>query len=118
MNFTPTHQDSPSVLIVDDDRFMRMQLCCMMEQEGYQVIQASNGEEAIAAYTRKRPDIVLLDAMMPVMDGFICCSKLRALASSNMPSATPVLMITSLEDKESVDRAFESGATDYVTKPI
>lgn len=118
MNFTPTHQDSPSVLIVDDDRFMRTQLCCMMEQEGYEVIQASNGEEAIAAYTRKRPDIVLLDAMMPVMDGFTCCSKLRALASSNMPSGTPVLMITSLEDKASVDRAFESGATDYVTKPI
>lgn len=118
MNFTPTHQDSRSVLIVDDDRFMRTQLCCMLEQEGYQVIQASNGEEAIAAYTRKRPDIVLLDAIMPVMDGFTCCSKLRELASSNMPSGTPVLMITSLEDKASVDRAFESGATDYVTKPI
>lgn len=92
-----------------------MQLCCFMEAEGYQVAEASDGEEGLAAYTRLQPDIVLLDAMMPVMDGFTFCNQLRALPACER---TPVLMITALEDQESVDRAFEAGAIDYVTKPI
>lgn len=59
--------------------------------------------------------MVLLDARMPVMDGFACCIEIQALAGGQ---STPVLMITSLEDEDSVDRAFEAGATDYITKPI
>jgi len=60
------------------------------------------------------PDIILLDAMMPVMDGFTCCAKLKALPGGSHP----VLIITGLEDEASVDWAFEVGAIDYVTKPI
>ncbi len=94
---------------------MRIQLRRAMEQVGYQVAEASDGEEGLAAYTRLHPDIVLLDAMMPVMDGFTCCTQLQSLPGGDR---TPVLMITSLEDQESVDRAFEAGAIDYITKPI
>jgi light-regulated signal transduction histidine kinase (bacteriophytochrome)/CheY-like chemotaxis protein len=94
---------------------MRIQLRRAMEQVGYQVAEASNGEEGLAVYTRLHPDIVLLDAMMPVMDGFTCCAQLKTLPGSDR---TPILMITALEDPESVDRAFEVGAIDYVTKPI
>jgi CheY-like chemotaxis protein len=86
-----------------------------MEEEGYQVAEANNGENCLAEFARLKPDIVLLDAVMPVMDGFSCCSQLRTLSSAEH---TPVLMITVLDDQESVDQAFAVGATDYVTKPI
>lgn len=110
---------APLVLIVDDDKFMRIQLRHAMEQSGYQVAEASDGDQAISAYLDRQPDIVLLDAMMPVMDGFACCTLLRSLTNSDRETSTlPVLMITALEDQESVDQAFAVGATDYITKPI
>ncbi len=143
------HEDLPVILVVDDDKTMRLLLRRAMEQEGYQVVEANNGEQCLALYTSQKPDLILLDAVMPVMDGFSCCLQLQALAGDDdavMPTLpisdpqrnacgssltslsqsqvqtlarnTPVLMITSLEDPESVDRAFEVGATDYVTKPI
>ncbi|MBD2740911.1 GAF domain-containing protein [Coleofasciculus sp. FACHB-1120] len=115
MNITCHESDSSLVLIVDDDRFTRMQLRGMMEQEGYTVVEASDGEEGLAVYMSLHPDIVLLDALMPIMDGFTCCSQLRSLPQGDR---TPVLIITSLDDRESVNQAFEAGATDYVTKPV
>lgn len=108
-------QDSALILIVDDDKFMRLQLSGAMEQAGYRVAQASNGEEAIAAYNRLKPDLVLLAALMPGMDGFSCCRELQKLPGGDR---TPILMIAALEDEESVEQAFEAGATDYITKPI
>lgn len=108
-------KDSPLVLIVDDDKFMRIQLRHAMQQVGYQVVEASDGQEALATYSDTHPDIVLLDAMMPEIDGFTCCNLLRTLPGGDR---TPVLMITALEDQESVDQAFEAGAMDYITKPI
>lgn len=118
MNIIPP-RDSPLVLIVDDDKFMRIQLRHAMEQSGYQVAQASDGDQAISIYLDRQPDIVLLDAMMPVMDGFACCQLLRTLVNDEqVTSKLPILMITALEDQHSVDQAFAVGATDYVTKPI
>lgn len=105
--------DSPLVLVVDDDRVLRSLLRLAMEEEGYQVAEAKNGENCLSEFARLQPDIVLLDAVMPVMDGFACCDRLRATAKH-----TPILMITVLDDGDSVDRAFAVGATDYVTKPI
>ncbi|HEY9674699.1 MAG TPA: response regulator [Waterburya sp.] len=107
--------DSPLVLVVDDDRTLRALLRLAMEEEGYQVAEANNGENGLDEFVRLQPDIVLLDAVMPVMDGFTCCSRLRTLPAA---AHTPVLMITVLDDQDSVDQAFEAGATDYVTKPI
>lgn len=127
MNIPLIQRDSPLILVVDDDKFMRIQLRHAMEEAGYQVVEASNGEQGLAVYSRVQPDIVLLDALMPVMDGFTCCNLLRAYPVSDRTTSssvaaslipTPVLMITALEDQESVDQAFEAGATDYITKPI
>ncbi len=124
MNTSVQNQkDPPLILIVDDDKSMRILLRQAMKKEGYQVAEAKDGEECLAVYERLQPDIVLLDAMMPVMDGFTCCTQLQALFEGEMPSGTlrdrtPVLMITGLDDQASVDRAFEVGASDYVTKPI
>ncbi|NEQ22313.1 MAG: SpoIIE family protein phosphatase [Microcoleus sp. SIO2G3] len=123
-------RNTPLILIADDDRFTRLMLRQILENEGYKVEEVSDGEQCLAAYMKYRPDMVLLDAIMPVMDGFACCIQLQTLIlddaslsddrsseTATLPR-TPVLMITGLNDQMSVDRAFEAGATDYVTKPI
>ncbi len=107
--------DAFLILVVDNDKSMRMLLRLALEQEGYQVAEASDGESCLAACQRRQPDVVLLDALMPLMDGFTCCAQLKKLPGSE---CTPVLMITVLDDPDSVERAFEVGALDYITKPI
>jgi hypothetical protein len=103
------------VLVIDDDKLTRLELRLAMTQAGYRVAEAADGKAGLAVFEQTRPAIVLLDALMPVMDGFDCCRQLRA-----MPEVEdiPILMITSLENQESVDYTFEVGATDYITKPI
>ncbi|MEC4893609.1 MAG: PleD family two-component system response regulator [Oscillatoria sp. PMC 1051.18] len=105
----------PLILVVDDEKTLRIILCRAMEKEGYRVVSVADGEEALAFCQQQQPDMILLDAMMPSMDGFTCCAKLQTLLGDDCP---PVLMITALDDRGSVDLAFEVGATDYVTKPI
>ncbi|MEP0820511.1 hybrid sensor histidine kinase/response regulator [Trichocoleus desertorum] len=109
------HQEHARILIVEDNPIMRRLLCQTMRAEGYQVMEACDGEEGLAAYERFQPDLVLLDAVMPGMDGFACCRQLKDLPGS---SHTSIMMITSLDDPESVNQAFAAGALDYVTKPI
>jgi diguanylate cyclase (GGDEF)-like protein len=131
MNAVSFKDGTPIILVVDDDQFTRQLLRRVMEKEGYQVIEAANGEQGLEAYKRIKPHLVLLDALMPVMDGFTCCTHLQQLGNEKVleqevfvdeafqdAARTPVLMITGLEDQESVDRAFAVGATDYLTKPI
>jgi diguanylate cyclase (GGDEF)-like protein len=107
--------DSSLVLLVDDDALTRFQLRRALEQEGHRVVEALNGDQCLTLYQQLKPDLVLLDALMPIKDGFTCCAELQALAE--VPAA-PVLIITGLEDTASIDRAFAAGATDYLTKPI
>ncbi|QLE57438.1 PleD family two-component system response regulator [Nostoc sp. TCL26-01] len=114
MTTTPLQKQS-LILIVDDEPFMRAQLRLSLQCEGYRTAEAQDGREALAIFHELQPDIVLLDAIMPDMDGFECCTRLQLLDDSQY---TPILMITGLEDQESVDRAFDVGAIDYVTKPI
>ncbi|MEB3179974.1 MAG: PAS domain-containing protein [Nostocaceae cyanobacterium] len=106
---------NPLILVVEDDNILRLQLSDLMEQSGYRVTSAPNGLEALAVFRSQPPDIVLLDALMPVMDGFTCCKELQTLPGGDR---TPVLMITALYDQDSVEEAFASGASDFVTKPI
>lgn len=115
MNSNDSQNNSPLILLVDDDRTTRMMLRRAMNNEGYRVIEASDGIEGLEFYKQLKPDMVLLDAKMPGMDGFTCCTQIKAIAGG---LGIPVLMITSLEDEDSVERAFEAGATDYITKPI
>ena len=103
------------VLIVEDDRGSRFALRETLMGEGYQVVEASDGQRALEICRMKAPDLVLMDCMMPVMDGFQSCAAIRALPDC---TSIPILMITGLNDEQSVDRAFASGATDYVSKPI
>ena len=108
-------QRPPLVLVVDDDQGMRLMLRHAMEPDGYTVEEAEDGKQGLSAYERLRPDIVLLDALLPGLDGFAVCARIKELPNSDR---TPVLMITCLDDEKSVDRAFAVGASDYVTKPI
>ncbi len=105
----------PLILVADDDRVMRLSVRHAMEQDGYQVVEANDGEACLAIFARSRPDVVLLDAIMPVLNGFDCCRRIQELSGTKR---TPVLIITGLEDQESVDQAFAVGAVDYITKPI
>jgi diguanylate cyclase (GGDEF)-like protein len=103
------------ILIVDDEKTLRMMLSHAMQKEGYQVIEAISGEQCLDLCQQQLPDMILLDAILPGIDGFTCCASLRTMFGERCP---PVLMITSLNDQESVDWAFNAGAVDYVTKPI
>ena len=105
----------PLILIADDDRTLQMMLKVAMEQEGFAVVQSGDGEQCLQDYHRLQPDMVLIDAMMPGIDGFECCQKIRQMDTS---SQVPILMITVLDTPEFVDRAFQCGASDYITKPI
>jgi diguanylate cyclase (GGDEF)-like protein len=108
-------EDIPKVLVVDDDRSTRNALRHTLQRDGFQVEEASDGAQALVLLKRMQPDVILMDAMMPVMDGFTACARLQELPHGR---AIPVLMITALEDNLSVERAFAAGASDYITKPI
>ena len=105
----------PLVLLVDDDAVPRLMARESLEGAGFEVAEAANGLEGLTAFERLRPDLVLMDAVMPEMDGFEACAAIRALPSG---SHTPILMMTSLDDVESIRHAFEAGATDFATKPL
>src|SRR5919202_3249447 len=113
--FTPIQHASPLILVADDDKLTRLMLHQVLEKEGYSVVEASQGDECLEVYKHTQPSLIILDAMMPVMDGFDCCTTWQSFPGSEH---IPVLMITALEDQASVDRAFEVGASDYITKPI
>ena len=106
---------SPLVLIADDEPTARLLLRKAMQKENFRVIEARDGQECLDLCRQHRPDIVLMDAMMPEMDGFSCCEALQTLPEHNAP---PVLMITSLDDRDSIERIFTVGAADYISKPI
>lgn len=105
----------PKILVADDDEMTRYLLRQTFENKGYQIIEATNGLECLEQFKTHDPEMILLDAMMPKMNGFDCCAKLREICDSRI---LPILMITGLDDKSSVDWAFKAGASDYVTKPI
>lgn len=108
-------EESALVLVVDDDRSTRNTIRYALQREGFRVEEAEHGAQALILLKRMQPDIILMDAVMPVMDGFTACAKVQELPHDR---AIPVLMITSLEDGDSVERAFAVGASDYITKPI
>ena len=103
------------VLIVDDDRSTRMTISNVLEREGLQTEFGSNGREAVSLYELLRPNIVIMDALMPVKDGFQACREIKALPNGDK---TPVLITTALENEKSVNLAFEAGAADFIPKPI
>ncbi len=103
------------VLIVDDDAALRMLVAECLGGAGMAVDEAADGQQALTVFERQRPDIMLLDVMMPGMDGFEVCRALRCLSGGE---DIPVLVVTGLDDTESLERAYAVGATNFITKPI
>jgi diguanylate cyclase (GGDEF)-like protein/PAS domain S-box-containing protein len=109
------HLSPPRILIADDDLAARLLLREALERDGFQVLEAADGAEALDRFVAERPEAVVLDVMMPGTDGFTACRGIRALPDT---AAVPVLMLTGLEDLDSIARAYEAGATDFATKPV
>jgi len=108
-------EGKPRILVVDDDRFSRQLLQDMLVPLGYAVSVAGDGQAAIELARRIRPHLILLDVVMPLMDGFEACERLKAgVATANIP----VVLVTSLEGRESKIRGLAVGASDFIAKPV
>jgi len=103
----------PEILLVDDERAVRRALSAVLAEAGYAVREARGGAEALARFAEARPALVLLDAMMPGMDGFEACRRMREI-----DAGVPVLFLTALGGEESELRGFGCGADDYVRKAV
>lgn len=104
------------ILIVDDMKPNRDLLSAVLtENEGYVTVEAASGKKALEAIKKDMPDIILLDVMMPEMNGFEVCKKLK---EDEKYRAIPILFITSMAETEEKVKGFEMGAADYITKPI
>ena len=108
-------EESVGILVVDDEEANRAVLGAFLGEMGHECQFAENGLSALAEMTARVPDLILLDLMMPVMDGF---QVLEHLASDPQLGKTPVIVISALDDMESIVRCVEAGADDYLTKPF
>ncbi|MGZ8366808.1 MAG: ATP-binding protein [Nitrospira sp.] len=105
----------PRALVIDDDSVVRLLSREVLEQSGWTVDEAENGRLGLEAFVRQCPDLVLLDILMPEMEGFAVCTELRRLPEG---LHVPVLIMTGLEDYQSITQAYDVGATDFIVKPI
>ncbi len=103
------------LLVVDDDLLLRSMAVKALKHAGFKVSDASSGEGALEQFVETRFDLVLLDVMMPGLDGYEVCKRLRAMP---IGGRVPILMLTGLHDTESIELAYSNGATDFITKPI
>jgi DNA-binding response OmpR family regulator len=106
--------DEPRVLVVDDDATTRTHVAGLLEQRGYRVDLAADGAAGLARLVRRRPDLILLDVMLPDCDGYDLC---RQLQSNPETAGVPVIFLTAKGDEPEILRGFESGGVDYVVKP-
>jgi DNA-binding response OmpR family regulator len=104
--------DSSTILLVDDEDSIQKLLAYPLEREGFRVLQARDGEEALERFASERVDLVVLDLMLPKLDGLEVCKRLRAI------SEVPIIMLTARDDELDKVLGLELGADDYITKPF
>jgi CheY-like chemotaxis protein len=106
---------SKRILLVDDSNTVLMMEKMILTKGPYEILFARDGLEAVARAKDEQPDLILLDVMMPKLDGLAACAAIRA-----EPSTThiPIVMVTTRGEEENIESAFRNGCTDYVTKPI
>ncbi len=102
----------PKALVVDDEVQMVSIVAYALETQGFEVIQAYDGMEAMSKFEKEKPDLVILDVMLPGMDGFAICQRIREA------TFTPVILLTARKEDEDIIRGLELGADDYITKPF
>lgn len=103
------------ILVVDDEATMRLMCRSVLESDGFKVIEAADGAEAVQAIEDNAPELILLDAMMPTLPGLEALARIRRLPNGQQ---VPVLMVTGLVDDLTINAAFEAGASDFIAKPI
>ena len=104
--------DSSTILLVDDEESVQKLLAYPLEREGFRVVQARDGQEALERFAAERIDLVVLDLMLPKLDGLEVCKRLRAT------STVPIIMLTARDDELDKVLGLELGADDYITKPF
>ncbi len=107
--------DRPTIIITDDRRASRHMIRNILEPEGYKLLEAENGKEALELCQTFQPDLLLLDIIMPVMSGLEACRLLNRESNENF---IPVLMFTAYNDGSEVEKSFQAGASDFINKPI
>ena len=105
----------PRILIVDDNATNRDILTTRLKAHGYEALQAADGEEALAAVKQHRPDLILLDVMMPKLDGIETCRRLKG--DDTLPFL-PIILVTARTDSKDIVAGLEAGADEYLTKPF
>lgn len=113
MNYSDLER--PKVLVVDDHPSSRMAAAALLAVEGYEVIEAEDGHTAIHAVLETDPDLILLDVMMPGMDGYEVCRRLKADEQTRL---IPIVFVTALEDRRARLQGIEAGGDDFLTKPF
>lgn len=113
MNYTDSER--PKVLVVDDHPASRMTAVALLTVDGYEVLEADGGTAALSRVAESNPDLILLDVMMPGMDGFEVC---RRLKQDEQTRLTPVVFVTALNDRRARVRGIEAGGDDFLTKPF
>ncbi len=103
------------ILLVDDAETILMMERMILGKVGYELLTAKDGQEAVAKAVAERPDLILMDVVMPKMDGFEACRQLRGRDTTR---AIPIIMVTTRGEAPNVESAFQSGCDDYITKPI
>ncbi len=104
-----------TILLVDDSNTILMMEKFILAKGGYDLITAMNGEEAVVKAQSARPDLILMDVIMPKMSGFEACHRLREIEETKR---TPIIMVTTRGEAANVEAGWSNGCTDYVTKPI
>lgn len=103
------------ILLVDDSSTVLLMEKMILAKNQYDVVEARDGQEGVAKALAEKPDLILMDVVMPKMDGFEAVKRLRAEEPTR---STPIIMVTTRGELESVESGYASGCTDYVTKPI
>src|SRR6201746_2904161 len=109
---SPAGDSGPKVLVVDDDAALAEMLGIVLRREGFEPVFVASGDRALEVFHRTRPDVVLLDLMLPGRNGLDVCRDIRA------ESGVPIVMLTARTDTVDVVRGLEAGADDYVVKPF
>ena len=111
----PIESDGPiKVLLVDDDRINRVLLNAILKREGYTVLEANDGQEAVDIFDNEKPDLVLMDVMMPVMDGY---EATKLIKSRGVDRFVPVIFLTAVTDEKALAKCVECGGDDFLVKP-
>ena len=111
------NSSKPLILVAEDDSIVRAITTKTLENIGYQVITATNGQQAIDFCYKEHPQIILMDGAMPEVDGFEACQKIKQATEEKIKNI-PIILVTALDDNEAIDKAFKAGAEDYIRKPV